>query len=187
MSKSKRILVVVLSIILVMCMSIVLGACKKESQNEYTPPNSGPTEAKPQESSYEEDIKNSIISTWGEAITGDSPLFLQEITRLSSYEITNITEDDIYIINVVVSGIDLGSKLKELPYEDFPPADDEDTINDYLLNIIKSCEITKTTTVIYAKPLADGYEISFSDTFVDAMSGKIYSYCMDLVDGILEG
>lgn len=137
--------------------------------------------------SFEEDIKNSIDSAWGESDTDDTPAFLQEITRLSSYEVTSIEEGDTYTINVVVKGIDLGSELKELSYEDFPQADDEDALNDYLLSIIENCEIIKTSTVIYAEPSAEGYEISFSDTFVDAMSGKIYSYYMDLIEGVLEG
>lgn len=137
--------------------------------------------------SFEKDIKNSIDSAWKEADTDDAPAFLQEITRLSSYEIISIEEGDIYTINVVVRGIDLGSHLKELSYEDFPQADDEGALNDYLLGIIENCEIIETATVIYAEPSVEGYEISFSDAFVDAMSGKIYSYYMDLIEGVLEG
>ena len=137
--------------------------------------------------SVEEDIKNSIDYAWNKADIDDAPAFLQEITRLSSYEITSIEEGDTYTINVVVRGIDMGSHLKELSYEDFPQADDEDALNDYLLGIIENCEIIETIAVIYAEPSAEGYEISFSDTFVDAMSGKIYSYYMDLIEGVLEG
>ncbi len=135
----------------------------------------------------EDDIKNAIDAAWGNTDTDDAPAYLQEITRLSTYEIISIEEDGWCTINVVVKGIDLGSKLKELSPEDYPQTEDEDVLNDYFLEIIKTCEIVETPAEIYAEPSSEGYEITFSDTFVDAMSGKVYSYYMGVLEDMLEG
>lgn len=164
--KAKRIFLVVSVIILV----IIIAGLWMHFSNAF----------------FERDIKNSIDSAWSEVNTDDAPAFLKEITRLSSYEITSIEEGDTYTISVIVKGIDLGSELKRLSYEDFPKPDNEDVLNDYLLAIIEKCKIIETVAVIYAESSAEGYKISFSDTFVDAMSGKIYSYYMDLIRGVLE-
>lgn len=136
--------------------------------------------------SFKKEIKNSIEVAWSEVDTDDAPAFLQKIALLSAYEIKSIEKGDTCTIHVVVRGVDLGNELKELSYEDFPQTKDEDVLNDYLLEIIEKCKYIETTTVIYAEPATDGYKIYFSDAFVDAMSGKVYSYYMDLIEGVLE-
>lgn len=137
--------------------------------------------------SFKEGIKKSIEAAWSEADKNDVPPFLQEITRRSSYEIISVEKGDTCTVDVVVKGVDLGSELKAISYEELPQSEEETAINDFLLDIIENCEIVETPAVIYAKPSGESYEIVFTDTFVDAMSGKIYSYCMDLVGEALEG
>lgn len=136
--------------------------------------------------SVEEDIINTIEMVWNNTETGEEPDFLKEITKRSSYEIVSIEESDVYCVNVVVKGIDVGEQLKALSYDDFAKIQDEKELNQYLLEIIGESKVVETSTVIYAEPVGEGYEISFTDTFVDAMSGKIYSYYMNIANEVLE-
>ena len=136
--------------------------------------------------SFEKKIKNSIEVAWNEVNIDDAPAFLQTIAQLSAYEIQSIEKGDTCTIHVVVRGVYLGNELKKLSHDDFPQTKDEDVLNDYLLGIIEKCDYVETATVIYAEPATDRYKIYFSDTFVDAMSGKVYSYYMDLIEGVLE-
>lgn len=134
----------------------------------------------------EKKIIKTIEMTWNNSETEDEPEFLKEITKKSSYEIVSIEDGDIYTVNVVVKGIDVGEKLKNLTYEDFAKVESEKEWDGYMREIIEACEIIETPAAIYAEKTKDGYEISFTDTFVDAMSGKIYSYYMDIVNETLE-
>lgn len=135
--------------------------------------------------SPEEKISEAIAAAWDEATANDDPNYLQEIEKVSSYEIIELEKGDYYTVHVAVTGIDLGTELENLTQEDLP--EDEEGINALLVELISRCPQVETTTVIYAEPTEDGFDISFSDTFVDAMSGKIYSYYMNQIEEITGG
>ena len=66
--------------------------------------------------------------------------------------------------------------LKEYSTEEM----NEGVLNEYLINLIEQCEVVETHASIYIEQLESEYSVYFSDTFVDAMSGKIYSFFLDL-------
>ena len=133
----------------------------------------------------EDDIRDAVAVAWNGAISEDDPAYLKEISKRSSYEITDVEEGDFCTVHVMVTGIDMGIELDQIPMEDFPK--DEAAINEYLVEIIGRCPQVETETVIYASYVDGKYQITFSDTFVDAMSGKIYSYYMNKVEEIMGG
>lgn len=133
----------------------------------------------------EENIFNAINAEWSKVITADAPAYLNAINEVSSYDIISIEEGEVYTIKVVVDSVDLGTKLKEAPLEAFPKTQDETAINKYLLDLIDDCKRLETTTEIYAAPENSGYTIYFSDEFVDAMSGGVYSYTQDLIRDLM--
>ena len=129
------------------------------------------------------DIQSAIDSAWSETDTDDSPAFLQEITRISSYEITDIEQGEIYTVHVRVKGIDLGKQLKNVAFDEFPQ--EEDALNEYLIEIIQKCASVETEANIYVEMTEARNKVTFSDTFIDAMSGKIYSYYMGLIEDMV--
>ena len=136
---------------------------------------------------FERNIRNAIDKAWKDGSTDDVPVFLQEIDKKSAYEIVSIVKGDIYTINVVVKGIDLRREMNSRLFEDFLSLMDDDVWDNYICELIEKCEYVETETIIYVTPLENEYNVFFSDTFVDAMSGKIYSYCMDVIDEIMGG
>lgn len=124
--------------------------------------------------STEEQIAAAIEQTWNEAVGDDEPAYLQEIGKRSSYEIISMEGENEYIIHTVVTGIDMSGELDSMSMEELPQ--DEAEINALLIEMIGRCPQVETEAVIYAQHTEDGYQIAFSDTFVDAMSGKLYSY-----------
>jgi hypothetical protein len=133
----------------------------------------------------EEDILRAIDDAWNNAADSNDPDYLQAIERVSTYEIVSIEDGDYYTIHMMITGIDVGSELEQISLESF--AQDEDAVNAYLIELINQCLQVQTEAVIYAIPKDDGLQITFSDEFVDAMTGKIYSYYMDKVEEILGG
>lgn len=135
--------------------------------------------------STEEQIAEAIEQTWNEAVGKDEPAYLQEIGKRSSYEIISMEGENEYIIHTVVSGIDMSGELDSMSMDDIPQ--DEAEINALLIEMIGRCPQVETEAQIYARKTEDGYQISFSDTFVDAMSGKIYSYYTQKIDEMTGG
>lgn len=132
-------------------------------------------------------ITRAVDRAWAQAVSPDDPPYLRAIDERSHYEIEKIKKGEVYEITVTVRGVDLGGRLREISLEDFPKTEDEDEINDYLLDLIEEADETEVTTVLYALPEGEGYSIQFSDTFVDAMSGMVYSYTRELADTWTEG
>ena len=93
--------------------------------------------------------------------------------------ITSVSEDmlliemlpyelkDEYILDV--------RQVRRLQFEDI------DELNDFLCTKIDNATNCNTKTEIYATKIDGKYNISFSDEFVDAMSGKIYSYSSNVL------
>ena len=133
----------------------------------------------------EEDFLRAIDDAWNNASDPDDPDYLLAIERVSMYEIINIESGDYYTIHVEVTGIDIGHELNQINPNDYPQ--DETAINAYLIELVKKCPKVETKCTIYATVVDDVIQITFSDTFVDAMTGKIYSYYMEKVNEIMGG
>lgn len=133
----------------------------------------------------EEQIAAAIELAWSEALRSDEPAYLQEISRRSSYEIIGMEEGNGYIIHAIVTGIDMSAELDGMPMEGLPQ--DEEGINTLLIDMVNRSPQIETETIIYAEKVAEGFQITFSDTFVDAMSGRIYSYYSNKINEITGG
>lgn len=132
-----------------------------------------------------EEFQAAIDGTWSESIGSDDPDFLKAIDEISSYKIVSIEEGEFYTINVKVTGIDLGVELDGM--DQSLVIEGEEAMNAYLLELIGRCSQVETETVVYATLTDDGIQITFSDTFVDAMSGKIYSYYTQKIEEMMGG
>jgi len=135
----------------------------------------------------EEAIRAAVTAQWEQSVSGEAPDYLEAVARRSSFEIVSIEEEELYTVNVLVKGIDLGEALKNIDADEFPQTHDEAVLNAYLMTLIEDCPRVDTQAVIYAQAQGDGYRIYFSETFVDAMSGKIYAYSRDVLSEVIGG
>ena len=164
MTKAKKIFLIITTVIFV---TIIISVCVIAFGN---------SNAKYQDLIFE------IDKAWTSALTEDQPKYLSKIDEKSSYSITKIKkEDEEYIISVSVDAPDLGGKLSMLSYDELPQTEDIDELNDFLCTKIDNATNCNTKTEIYATKIDGKYNISFSDEFVDAMSGKIYSYSSNVL------
>jgi len=132
-------------------------------------------------------ISRAIDAAWSQGTAADMPDYLRAIDDQSEYEIQKIEKGNPMVITTVVRGIDLGSVLKDQALSDFPANQEEAVLNSYLLSLIDSAPPTRVSALIYAWEEGDGYRIQFSETFVDAMSGGVYTYTLELIDEITGG
>lgn len=163
---SKRVIVPIVAIIVVAVTAVGIWFFSQPSEQEL--------------------ITVAIDLAWSDATREDDPDYLKEIGKRSSYKVVSVTEENgLFVVDVLVAGVEMSAELEQLQQEDFPQ--DEQAINKYLAEVIERCPIVETETVVYATPSEDGYQITFSDDFVDAMSGKIYSYYMEKVEEYMGG
>ncbi len=137
--------------------------------------------------SRREMFRAAIEEAWNRSDAGDLPEYLRYIETFSEFEVEKVETGDPVIITVTVRGIDLGGELKKMDPAGYFGATDEASMNDYLMDLVKIARPTEVTTIVYAWPQEDGYRIEFSETFVDAMSGMVWSYVMDLADELTGG
>ena len=134
-----------------------------------------------------------INKKWNEVVNIENqPRYLTELNRLSQYTVNSVKKvDDVYVVKVTVSAPDLGSIMKTFDYSNLPSTENTDEINSFLCEQLKFAEIIKTETYIHAYKIDDTYQILFSDEFVDAMCGKLYTYAqssfVDMMQGYLNG
>lgn len=130
------------------------------------------------------EIKKAINAAWS-FNDKDKAKYLTELDALSTYEVISIEKKgEEYIVKTAVTAPDLGERLSAIDYLDFPRDKEEDAINAFLSKQIKEAKIKKTNAEIYAYKINGKYEITFSDTFVDAMSGNVYKYSLKAFEDI---
>lgn len=129
-----------------------------------------------------EAMYQAVREVWNRSNTADMPAYLDAIDRQTDFVLEKIEKGDPYVLTVTVYGVDLGGRLKQIDPAEFPNTEDEWVLNDYLITLVEESEDTEVQTIIYAWPEGDGYRIQFSETFVDAMSGRVYSYLQDLMN-----
>ncbi len=132
-------------------------------------------------------FRETIEEAWNRSDAGDLPEYLRYIETVTEFEVEKVENGDPMIITVTVRGIDLGGELKKTGPADYFGAVDEVSMNSYLIDLAKIAGPTEVTAIVYAWTEGEDYRIEFSDTFVDAMSGMVWSYVMDLVDELTGG
>lgn len=137
-----------------------------------------------------ETINGYIFNAWQQTYSEDAPAYLDAIAWETLYQLDGYEKGNPWILHMTVMGVDLGKELKNADLSMFTKDSTEKEINDYLVSLVKQAEKTKISTYIYAWPEGDGFRIEFSETFIDAMSGKVYSYAkeilLDYMGGALE-
>lgn len=134
-----------------------------------------------------ENMHRAIREAWSVTQDENTPEYLQYIDYWTDFGITDIRKGEPYVVTVTVHGKDLGGRLRQLSLEDFPTDPDPEVLNAYLLEQAKEAEFVAFTAQVYAWKEEDGWRIQFTETFVDAMSGGVYSYARDLADEITGG
>lgn len=128
-----------------------------------------------------------VLEVWNQTATEDTPAYLQAIDRRTEFVLEKIEKGNPYVLTVTVYGVDLGGKLRETDPAAMSGLESEQAINDYLTGLVEQSGETEVQTILYAWPEGDGYRIQFSDTFIDAMSGMVYSYFQDMINGATGG
>ena len=134
---------------------------------------------------FKQTIKEAIDEEWRLSEQEDIPEYMKEIDRKSSYRIVKIDKGNICKVQVVVQGVDLANEMRKIPIQDLPKMADEQEINTYVIGLIEKSEMVETEANIYVEKNPKGYDVTFSDVFVDAMSGKLYTYSIEVMEEIL--
>ena len=134
-----------------------------------------------------EKLNESISQAWSKANDDDQPAYLDALAQESTYMLEDFQRGNPWVLTVTVHGVDLGGALKKADLSAFTADSTEKDINDFLILLIKQAAPTKITTRIYAWPEEDGFRIEFSETFIDAMSGNVYSYAKEALLGFTGG
>lgn len=129
-------------------------------------------------------LLRAIEEAWNRDLDEDMPRYLQYIDEHSDFRIEAIEKGEPWVITVTVTGVDLAGELKP---RNFAKYDDPKDIDDYLLSLAKKADPLERTAIIYAWQSEDGYRIQFSEAFIDAMTGGVYSYTLELIDEIAGG
>ena len=124
------------------------------------------------------EISTAINNTWNEVANAeDQPLYLSELNKLSKFTIDSVKKDNgVYIVKTTVSAPDVGTKMIKINYNNLPSTENTGEINSFLCEQLKNAEFIETKAYIHAYKVDNGYQVSFSDEFVDAMCGKLYAY-----------
>ena len=140
-------------------------------------------------SAYQKDtLYKAINQAWQQANDKDTPEYLKYLDKHSKFKITSIEEGEPLVLNVTVRGVDVAGELRKIDSLAFDLDMDEEELNDYLISLAKQAGSTEVSTIIYAWPEENGtYRIQFSETFIDAMSGMVYSYVQELINELTGG
>lgn len=124
-----------------------------------------------------DELIKAVNEAWETANLEEQPDFLKILNQKSSYELKNVKkENGRFLISVTVTFPSVDERLKELNVSDYPQSKESEEINSFLCEQINKSKLKKTKATIYAAKINNEYHISFSDEFVDAMSGGLYSY-----------
>ena len=135
----------------------------------------------------EQTLHQAIADAWNKDWSEDMPAYLQYIDLQSDFEIDDIERGDPWVLTVTVCGLDVGGELNKQDPMLFSEDATETEMDQYLLSLAKQAELTYKTAKIYAWPEDGSYRIQFSETFIDAMTGGVYSYTLDLIEEITGG
>ena len=135
-----------------------------------------------------ETLYKAINQAWQQANDENTPEYLEYIDKHSKFRITSIEQGEPLVLSVTVRGVDLAGELRKIDPLTFSWDMDEEDLNDYLISLVKQAGSTEVTTILYAWPEENGaYRIQFSETFIDAMSGMVYSYAQEWIDELVGG
>lgn len=180
-------MVIILSVLA--AVTACLSACGKKEHNEEPLKDEGgevfySVETQPVD--VKKMIPDALALAWSEAEREDDPAYLKKLAEVAEYSIDSISEDGgRFVITATVTCPNLGERLMNISYADLPENKDAGSINAYLCGLIDGLEAEKTTAVAYAEWSGDRLNVSFSDEFVDAMCGKVYSYAKKSVEDYL--
>lgn len=139
-----------------------------------------------------DEIIEAVENAWKNVNLEEQPAYLKKLSEKASYTLKTVKkEDGRLLIAVTINAPDLNSRLSSLKLTDFPQSKDSNEINNFLCEQIEKSNQKKSETFIYATKLNNEYHISFSNEFVDQMSGGIYSYSqttlIDMLTSYTEG
>lgn len=146
-----------------------------------------PAETLPKEPTQEA-LALAVESAWLSAQSPEQPAFLTKLDEMSSYELHSVEplENGRYLLKMVVTAPDLGGQLMKLGYAQLPQENNENELNTFLCEQIDKAEVKQSEAAIMAVSVDGEYHITFSDDFVDAMSGGAYSYSRQAMVDMLQ-
>ena len=125
----------------------------------------------------EEELIAAVQESWSAAVAADQPAYLTMLGEMASYTLGSVSkEEGLYVIEATVTAPDLGGRLSEMDNADLPRSADAEDLDTFLCEQIGKADMREITAAVLAYETDGGYHISFSEEFVDAMSGYLYTY-----------
>lgn len=134
-----------------------------------------------------EKMQTEIENAWNSNDEYDENSFVKTLEDSASFTVTEIeeTQENCYTVTVNVTSADALEGLKQYQSSiEQMPSDEE--MNNKIKEIINASQPKTTEQTLTVYKTEDGYSVVFSEGFIDAMSGYSYSYCMNVMQGILE-
>lgn len=134
----------------------------------------------------EEKIQNAVEMQWNQDNEFDENSFVKTLDDSSSFTITNVEEqeENCYIVTLDVTSPDVlnglisyQKSIKEMP------SDEE--MNNKIKEIINNSESKTTQQTLTVFETEQGFSVVFNESFIDAMFGYSYTYCMDEMQNVL--
>ena len=127
---------------------------------------------------HSETFQQLITTEWEKSISEDQPEFLTKLEERNSFILKDYKSegDGYYTVELEVTSPDINEQLTEYQNSVAEQNVSENEINEKICEIIDSAE-DKTTTVTLSIICDDdgAYHVTFTDEFVDAMTGYAFS------------
>ena len=136
----------------------------------------------------QEKIMQAVQNEWESAGTFDEGSFMQTFSECAEFVFVDMqkSSDDCYTLSYEVTSPDILDALKDYQ-NNITEIPDDEQMNAKITEIIQKSTPKTTTQTVTVYITDNGYQVVFSQGFIDAMYGYSYTYCMDEIHEVLEG
>lgn len=128
-----------------------------------------------------------IQKVWERSLPADQPEYLQYIEMYSDFSVEKVEKGDPWVVTVRVQGVDLAGQMQKLDPEKFSADTLPEELDQYLVSQVKKSRTVYVDCFVYLYKEGDGFQVQFTETFVDAMSGMVLSYAREMVQEAMGG
>lgn len=136
----------------------------------------------------QEKMKQVVQSEWESAGTFDENSFMQVFSEYAVFVFLDMQKSaaDCYTLSYEVTSPNILDALKNYQ-NNITEIPDDAQMNAKISEIIQNATPKTTTQTVTVYTTDDGYQVVFSQGFIDAMYGYCYTYCMEEIHKVLEG
>lgn len=133
-------------------------------------------------------ITQLVQTEWEEADNFENNSFMQVFSDYSNFVFIDMQEstDGCYTLSYEITSPFVLDELKKYQ-SDITEIPDETQMNAKIIEMIQNATPKTTTQTVTVYTTDDGYQVVFSQGFIDAMYGYCYTYCMEEIHKVLEG